>query len=285
MRLGERALELTQDPDFGLRLARDVEDPDNYNVGMLALMASPTVGDALERFAAKQRFWGDGDRTTLHPTDDGLVLRYQLEGARGPYARHACECALAEVVLGIRALTSKPLHPELVRFSHARPGNTAEHRRVFGCPIEFGTRHAELVLGRELLRQEMAHANEAFLRIFDQRMQATLDKLPDPASASDRVRTIARTALANGCNVVETARALGTSTRTLQRRLRAEGTSFAEVVDGLRRELALEYLNRGIPLVEVAEFLGYADVTAFHHAFQRWTGTSPARFKFDGEAS
>jgi AraC-like DNA-binding protein len=57
--------------------------------------------------------------------------------------------------------------------------------------------------------------------------------------------------------------------------LRDEGTSFAEVVDALRREMAVAYLDRGIPIAEVASLLGYADTTAFHHAFRRWTGSSP----------
>jgi AraC-like DNA-binding protein len=70
--------------------------------------------------------------------------------------------------------------------------------------------------------------------------------------------------------------------RTLQRRLREEGTSFAAIVDALRREMALAYLDRRVSIPEVAQLLGYADTTAFHHAFRRWTGSSPARH--DGSA-
>jgi AraC-like DNA-binding protein len=64
----------------------------------------------------------------------------------------------------------------------------------------------------------------------------------------------------------------------LQRRLQQEGTTFAEVIDTLRHELARGYLEQGVGLPDVAELLGYADVTAFHHAFRRWTGESPSRY-------
>jgi AraC-like DNA-binding protein len=96
--------------------------------------------------------------------------------------------------------------------------------------------------------------------------------------ASDDVRAAARAALASGdCTLSSAARALGTSTRTLQRRLEREGTSFGAIVEALRRELATAYLDRGLPIPEVASLLGYADTTAFHHAYRRWTGTSPSR--------
>jgi AraC-like DNA-binding protein len=64
----------------------------------------------------------------------------------------------------------------------------------------------------------------------------------------------------------------------LQRRLTAEGTSFAEILDLLRQELAFAYLDRKLPVAEVASLLGYADATAFHHAFKRWTKSSPSRY-------
>jgi AraC-like DNA-binding protein len=88
-----------------------------------------------------------------------------------------------------------------------------------------------------------------------------------------------RAALASGgCTLAGTARGLGVSTRTMQRRLAAEGTSFAAVVDALRRELACTYLDRRVPIPEIAALLGYADGTAFHHAFRRWTGSTPLAY-------
>ena len=67
------------------------------------------------------------------------------------------------------------------------------------------------------------------------------------------------------------------STRTLARRLASEGTTFEEVVDELRRSLALQYMKTpGISLSQVAWLLGYEGGTSFNHAFKRWTGRSPS---------
>jgi AraC-like DNA-binding protein len=74
------------------------------------------------------------------------------------------------------------------------------------------------------------------------------------------------------------AKTLALSVRTLSRRLADEGTSYAEVVDQLRRSLALQYLKEpGIPLSQIAWLLGYEGSTSFNHAFRRWTGESPSK--------
>jgi AraC-like DNA-binding protein len=74
------------------------------------------------------------------------------------------------------------------------------------------------------------------------------------------------------------AKQLGMSVRSLRRHLAQEGTSFGDVLDGLRNRLAVRYLeDQPISLQQIAWLLGYSEVGAFNHAFKRWTGTSPSR--------
>jgi AraC-like DNA-binding protein len=80
-------------------------------------------------------------------------------------------------------------------------------------------------------------------------------------------------------NIEGVARALGTSPRTLQRRLLEEGTSFRDVVEEVRAELARRYLGERVALHDVAFRLGYAEVSAFLRAFKRWTGMTPTQFR------
>ncbi len=279
-RVGERALELTCDEHFGLHLAQDVHATGSFDAGMLLLMASPTVRACLERMVANQRYWGDGARATLQRRPSGLAVRYVMPGPGSrTYARHANECAMAELALGVRVLSGEPLSARVVRFQHPRPSSTAEHRALFGCPIEFASEHTEIELDDVVLDARLQHANAAFAAIFEQQIERALARLPPATSVLANTRAVARAALAGGgCTLSGTARALGSSTRTLQRQLRVEGTSFNAIVDALRRELAIAYLERGLPVPEIASLLGYADTTAFYHAFRRWTGSSPARY-------
>jgi AraC-like DNA-binding protein len=74
------------------------------------------------------------------------------------------------------------------------------------------------------------------------------------------------------------ARNLGTSQRTLARRLASEGLSFAKVLDDLRADLALRYLKDGeLTISQITWLLGYCEVSSFNHAFKRWTGMAPTR--------
>jgi AraC-like DNA-binding protein len=277
--LGLRALALTGDEYFGLHLAEDVQDESQYDIGLLVLMASETLGDALDRVQRHARFWGDGQRVRFEPSADGLAIFPLIPGPLDDVTRHGHECALAEIVLGARKLCGVNVRPRVVRFQHRAPEHTDEHRRVFDCPLEFGARRSQLVFGAEELATPMVNANRAFLRVFERQLEETIARLPTTAQASAAVRAVAESALrSGGTDLARTARLLAMSERTLQRRLQAEGTSFAEILDSARREMALAFLARGLPLAEIAELLGYADGSAFHHAFKRWTGRAPTNF-------
>ncbi len=274
--LGMQAAALTADPNIGLHLAADVGDTRIYDAGVLLMMASASLGESLERMARYQRYWGDGERATLVKTRRGVTVRYDLPLAAGEYRRQSDECALAEITIGARALTGRDVSPCAVRFRHAAPLDTAEHRALFRCPLEFGAAHTELELDRATLETPLEHANAAYSAIFQEQVERALARLPRESGMAADVNAAARAALAGGhCSLAATARVLGVSPRTMQRRLHADGTSFGDLIDALRREMAIKYLDERMPVPEISWLLGYAEPSAFHHAFKRWTGTTP----------
>jgi AraC-like DNA-binding protein len=115
---------------------------------------------------------------------------------------------------------------------------------------------------------------------------ARVDSLLADLSAARALKTRVRRLIeqevqyTRGANVPRVARALRMSRRTMSRRLEQEGTSFAEELDGARRQLALVYLNdRETPLKEVAFRLGFSHAESFHRAFKRWTGETPLTYR------
>lgn len=183
---------------------------------------------------------------------------------------------VAEIVTGIRLLSASEVSPRVVRFSHPPPGDLGEHRALLRCPLEFGAEHTEIELDDATLDTPLPLASEAYCAVFERQVERALERLPCESGSPDDVRAAARATLAGGeCSLASTARALGTSARTLQRRLRERGTTFAELVDSVRREMALEYLRKRVSVHEIAFLLGYAEPSAFHHAFKRWTGMTP----------
>lgn len=282
--LGVRAAELTGVEHIGLQLAQVPPEPGRLDAGLLMVMAAATVRRGFELVARLQRYWGDGQRLVLLPTAGGLRVRYVYPRgeALGEVRRHCDECALAEQVAGLRYMTGVDARPRLVRFRHPAPAELREHEAFFRCPLEFGQEHTELVLDDATLELPLKTAQENFRELFEREVERALAALPERRTLAARVRSVVESTLAEGrCTLEATARSLRTSTRTLQRRLREEGTSFGEVVDALRRELAREYLARNLPIPELSELLGYAEPSAFHHAFKRWTGRSPEQSRRD----
>jgi len=281
-RIGMCAAELCNDPNIGLHLAQDVRNPQVFDAGILLMMASPTLGVSFERMERFQRFWADGERFARRPTPngDGMCLRALKRDALGDYQRHSEECAMAEFILGARVLTELDVAPRIVRFRHAVPADTSEHAALFRCPLEFDAEYAEIELDQAVLDLPLPHANETYRAIFQQQVERALARLPAKSGIAAEVRAAAQAALSSGdCSLDGTARVLGISARTMQRKLRAEGTSFAELIDALRREMAAAYLDKQVPVPEIAWLLGYAEPSAFHHAFKRWTGTTPEQLR------
>jgi AraC-like DNA-binding protein len=282
-RLSLYVAELVGDPDVGLRLARRPDESAQLDPGFLMMMACSSLQESLERMERMQTYWSDGTRLQLLPLPDGMCLRHDQPGAPGELSRLSDEAALAKIARGVRALIGAEAHPRIVRFRHARPADTREHAALFACELCFGAPHTELELSTELLQRPLPHANETYRKIFQRQVEHALARLPARSGLAADVREAAQAALSRGrCSLAATARVMGIGARSLQRKLQAEGTSFAELIEALRRELAQVYLAQNVPIQEIAWQLGYKTPSAFHNAFKRWTGKTPSSMRAAG---
>lgn len=195
--------------------------------------------------------------------------------------RHPVEGMLALALLLGRGEVGAEFVPESVCFAHARPDRVSEQERVFGAPVHYGCPRNELVLARALLELPQRRAELRLLAILDRQLGNLLSGLPESRRFRDVVKRCMMDELPEREPVVAViAKKLHMSARSLQRRLQSEGTSFAEVLSDLRRDRALRYLqDQRISIAEVAFLLGFRDATAFHRAFKRWTGITPAKYR------
>ncbi len=144
----------------------------------------------------------------------------------------------------------------------------------------------ELAPDRSLLERPQRHAEPRLLAMLDRQLDALLSGLPENRRFRDGVQRCMMDELPDREPVMAPIAArLHMSPRSLQRRLRSEGTSFAEVLSDLRRDLALRYLqDQRLAIAEVGFLLGFLDVSAFHRAFRRWTGSTPAGYQRSARA-
>jgi AraC-like DNA-binding protein len=168
-----------------------------------------------------------------------------------------------------------------VRFRQSAPDDRNEHDRLFRALIRFNSAVNGIVLPRRSLDLPLVKSDPGLCAVLERHMSTLLDKMPRTMSYSIRVRELIANELSTATpSATAAARKLHMSRRTLQRLLEAEGTTFSELVDDLRRELATRYLREpAIAIAEVAFLLGFSEASAFHRAFKRWQGTTPAAYR------
>jgi AraC-like DNA-binding protein len=283
-RLLDCAAEAIDDTAFGLHLAEQT-DPRNAGIVFYAMSAAEDLGEALSLLDRYSRIANEAARLKLTASPDGLVVEIGFTGLPRPLGRQGAEFLMAVIVRALRELAGRNVRPIRVAFAHARNADMPEFARFFGCPVEFG-RTADEGVAFDLLELSSA-AVTAPLHTADPKLLTALEPFCDMAAkerrtASDTLRAAVEKEverlLPHGKAQKQTvARALGMSARTFARRLAAEETTYEEVVDQLRRSLALQYLKeQGMSLSQIAWLLGYEGSTSFNHAFRRWTGHSPS---------
>lgn len=282
LRLWDEAVRLTGDQDFGVHLAEWAVSSalDLFDVLAFAARSSPTLRGHLLLTGRHIHVIHDGIYLSLEEEGDAARLVHGHTPERlGP--RQPVEGMLALTLLHGRACVGEDLEPRSVRFAHARPDRVSEQERIFRAPVHYGCARNELVIDRALLDRPQRHADQRLLTLLDRQLGTLQPARPDHRRFQDAVMRSIADQMPGGEPVVTViAEELRVSGRTLQRRLRQEGTSFSALLSEVRSGRALHYLkDRRLSISEVAFLLGFLDVTAFHRAFKRWTGRTPAEYR------
>jgi len=158
----------------------------------------------------------------------------------------------------------------------ALPPRPEAYEEYLGCKIEQSPQHS-ISFHIEDARRPFITSNGAMWDIFEPQLDRRLVELDQRMSFEHKTRTVLLEALPSGQVSVDfVARTLATSSRTLQRKLKQEGTTFNELVRETRESLAIHYLsNTNYSSSEIAYLLGFEEPTSFFRAFQAWTGQTP----------
>ncbi len=282
----EAGVELCDEPALALLFGEAVRMQDISVVGLLGEMVESVESGRRQmnrylRLLIDFDDGGDSDRIELVPEGGNVWLKFTGDlykehplVTESAFAR--CVCGAREMLATGRVAFGDPF-PKAIHFTHAEPGHRAEYERIFGVPLFFGSDTNAFLLGEEFLYARMPRPSPLLSQILISRAEELLGDLERSKSTRGRVEALLIPALHTGrACVAAVADKLGVSRQTLFRRLRAEGTTFEEVLDELRHRLALRYLNgEGASVNETAYLVGFSEPAAFSRAFKRWTGSSP----------
>ena len=275
----EAAAEALHDPALGLHLAEGV-NPREMGLLFYVTSAGKDLGEALALFARYCRIVNEAIRLQLKRRESDLVVEGHLVGVpkvsghaeRRVWSRGYREDAPRDH----RPAYSPDHHNTGPRAKRDIPGNlsgsAAVRSNLAGLPGEIV--FSPQSLAAPLITEDV-HLLDALRPICD---EAAKQRETATGSLRASVENEAQKLLPHGkAQRQNVAKRLAMSTRTLARKLASEGTTFEDVVDELRRSLALQYINTpSISLSQMAWLLGYEGSTSFNHAFRRWTGAPPS---------
>jgi len=270
------AQELCSDPAFALHFG---EAFDLSEVSILGQMqGSKTFADGglaqMNRYGRLDADLMEGERFAVeHIAGDLWVIDRRPDP--NAFAEFT-EAAFARMVCTMRRMAPDMSIVRAVHFTHAEPGYRAEYARIFQAPLTFDSERNALVLHGVAWTISVPPRGSTYVAgVMSEHAEAMLKKLESTTTIRGRVEALLLPILhTREANIDTIAAMLGTSRQTLHRKLKAEGTTFAKLLDGLRRHMAMQYLNDKT-VNETAYLVGFSDSTAFSRAFKRWTGSPP----------
>lgn len=278
-RLLRGAYALVGDPGLGLYFGEHVP---MQSLGMLGevLTHSPTLRAAITELPNYLPLVFPTSRFRLLEEGDRAYLIYEPPFCDPAPARFCTELtfSLAARIGRLLVPGSRPIE---ARVRHTTTRYADRYTTALGCPVRFDAPRSELVFARSLLDIPQPFVDEPLWRVLKRRADELLVQERARELLHERVKQVLRHEVdlgsVNPCNI---ARRLGVSPRSLRRRLGDEGHSLSALADQVRRELALSELsNPEIPIKRIADRVGFSEVSAFHRAFKRWTGVTPARYR------
>ena len=281
IKLLELAAEEVQDEWLGFHLARSF---DLRDIGLVyyVMASSDQLADALRNAERYSQINNEGVRLHFRMRDGTAVIALDYVNVDRDAERHQIEFWLVTLVRICRQVTNGRLAPSRLKTKHFRNRTPAEFRTFFGVDIEFGANADEIWFPRPIASLSVVGRDERLNELLRRYAEEALARKPqEPLTVRSKAEDILSKLLPHGrATASEVARRLGMSSRTLSRKLAEEGTSFAEILDQLRAALAKRYLHdETLPVSEIAWLLGYREVSSLTHAFKRWTGTTPQRFR------
>ena len=270
-----RACEQRRHPNLGAHLAA-VTPIGAYPLLDYLIVTTDTVEGALDQLVRYFHLVNAPFR--LGVADDGDIVRLVIHTANA----FSAEYETSITVHHLREETERRLQPVCVNLQH-QPENHADLERLLGCQVRAPSPWTGVEFSKQSLRLPLRRRDPALRAVLEGHAEsiATRSSSSDDRSTVARVRGAVASRLPRGVpEIVVIARQLAISPRTLQRRLAAEGVSYQQLVDLVRREAADRLLRDGsVAIGEVGYLLGFSEPSAFHRAFKRWHDVTPQQYR------
>jgi len=267
------------DPCFALKLSRRV-DPREFGAVVYMGSCSKTLGDSLLNLKRYIRVVTGAWNMEIVVQDENVALEFIPDKWDFFDYQPATEWFVANLIHCYKFFIDRDLPPREVGFVTplASQNHLADYAKILGCEVRFGQRHCHVVLDREVLKYPTRNPDDRLLGILKSHCDQLLreHELVQSVFLRDIRKSIIDRLPGGGAKAKKIAKEMGITERTMSRRLAEEGTSFSEILETLRYNLAMIYIqDKCLSLKQISYLLGYGNQSAFSVAFRRWRGCTP----------
>jgi AraC-like DNA-binding protein len=279
--LWQLATTATEDEAFGLHAAEQLQPATLQGLG-LGLLASDTLYDALHRLARFSRVLSSGLDMSLEEQGEfvDMVYHYDAADLDSNFVWQGFDFGMGLVLVMCRLTLGEYFSPFSVETARPTPTDPELFESLLGSRVTFEAQRNCIRFVRADIVDRLVTGNAELARVNDEQVETYLASFLAVSTSRDVVGKIVEHLPDGPPNQKEIAEALNVSNRTLQRKLKDEGTSFIDLLQDTRLRLAEKYLAQPQrSVVEVAYLLGFSEPSTFSRAFKRWTGQSPMDYR------
>lgn len=270
------------DPRLPIRVGKSLH-LSAYGLYGFALLCSPTVRDGFNIAVRYHRLatpifsidWRTADDHFIWYFPDEFEVRYAP-----PVRQFLLAQQVGQHITHIQDIARSDRRPLLIKIAHPAPPSAARYEEELGGPVVFSADASEIHFDQKLLEDRPPLTNPVTLAMLRESCEALIGRIDDNTSVAGRVTELIMERPDKFPSMETVANLMGMTPRTLRRRLADEGTSFSQVFDRVRRDLAEKYLSgSGFTVEDIADLLGFTDASNFRSSFRRWTGVAPSAFR------
>ena len=252
----------------------------DYGLLGYAMMSSATLEQAVQIAVKYHKLAGAMFELAFDVDGDEAVLRIDHLLPGGRVGQYTVEELFAGISRLIGLLLGRDHKPSRILLNYEAPEYAEKHLQCFQCPVIFDQPSCQYRFSREELAESLAEADANTARICEESCRKLLSQMEIEDDIISRICHLLLSTPGEFPKLDAVANKLSLGARTLRRRLNDLGTSYQRILDDVRRELAIEYLRTtNLTVQEIAELLGYSEVTNFRRAFMRWVELSPYQYR------
>jgi len=278
-RVFDLAAKALNDPYFALKLAHTI-DPRDFGAVVYMGVCSKTLGDSLFNLKQYIRIVTGAWNMEVVMQGENVALEFIPDRTDFFDYQSATEWFVANLIHCYQFFIARDLPPREVHFvTQLESGkNLADYEKILGCKVCFDQNHCQVIIAREDLKLPIRNSDDRLLGILKLHCDQLLreHELVQSVFLRDIRKNIIDRLPGGGAKAKNIAIEMGLTERTMLRRLSNEDTNFSEILETLRHNLAMAYIqDKRLSLKQISYLLGYGNQSAFSVAFRRWRGCTP----------